>query len=260
MVRRVLALGVTLAAACGSFSGEDVPQAIDAGAHDAVAPADDAGSTGSDAGAGSDAAASCSGGCPSNAVCDDGVCLLTACAAGSDVVLLRPKSLVDAKGTWATFPGGTAILDAVRERGEGDGDATYVSGAGAAPLSLRIGPQLFTLPAGRKIESVVIRARARTAAAEGVAGPSLVLAYHFRSFDGLYSQTAATVGSGYGIVQFPLGAHPFPTYVPPHDASASAWTEERVNDVDVDLSVANGQDAAALRITQVWVEVCLGTE
>lgn len=260
-MRRVLALGVTLAAACGSFSGEDVPEASDAGGRDVVAPADDAGPTADDAGAGPDAAVSCSGGCPSNAVCDDGVCLLTSCAAGSDAVLLRPKSLVDAKGAWSTFPGGTAILDAVRERGDGDGDGTYVSGEGAAPLSLRIGPELFKLPAGRTIDRVVIRARARSAPIGSAPGnPALVLAYYFRSFDGLYSQTAANVGNGYGIVQFPLGVHPFPTYVPPHDASASAWTEERVNDIDVDLAVANGQDAAALRITQVWVEVCLGAE
>lgn len=255
-MRRVLAFGVLLAAACGTLPGADDLETSDAGAADA---ADDAAASTVDAGPGSDAAVSCSGGCPSNAVCDDGVCLLTACASGNDVVLLRPKALVDAKGTWATFPGGTPILDAVRERGDGDGDQTYASGEGTGPLTLRIGPELFKLPAGRTVESIVIRARARSAASDGGAGgnASLVLAYHFRSFDGVYSQTPVTVGSGYGIVQFGLGAHPFPTYVPPKDASANQWTEERINDVDVDLSVTIGQDAGAFRLTQVWAEVCL---
>ncbi len=255
-MRRVFALGVLLAVACGTLPSPDEP-AADAGAAD-VATADGAAST-VDAGPGSDAAASCSGGCPANAVCDDGVCLLTACASGNDVILLRPKELIDAKGTWATFPAGASILDAVRERGDGDGDQTYASGEGAGPLTLRIGPELLKVPAGRTVERVVIRARARSAAIDGGAGESasLVLAYHFRSFDGFYSQTAAPVGSGYGIVQFGLGTHPFPTYVPPKDASANQWTEERVNDVDVDLSVPIGQDAGALRLTQVWVEVCL---
>lgn len=173
-------------------------------------------------------------------------------------MLLRPERLVDSKGAWTTFPAGAAIVDTVHDHGNGDDDTSRAEVAGSAPMTLRIGSDLFKLPANRSIASVVVRARGRTSAPDGGpgGGGSLVLRYHFRSFDGVFSQIPMALGSGYGIVQFALANHPFPTYAPPYDASANGWTEDRVNDVDIDLDVAIDA-GTTFRLTQLWVEVCL---
>jgi hypothetical protein len=229
----------------GSDSRLPEPEAgssLDAGATDA---ADDAAALG-------DGAKTC-GTCPSGSVCDDGTCLLTPCTGDGGVVIVRPKALVDSNGTFTNVPSSLTTEATLRERGDGDGDGTYVEArVGTTSASLKLSSELFVLPANRAIDSVYIRARSKRTDPNSSA--SIGLIYWFPSSNNsLLGQNVPTpVGTGYGIANFYLQV--------PYIIGASAWTEQIVNDVQVGLGL-NGAAAnvpdAAVRLTQVWVEVCL---
>ena len=254
---------VGLEEACSSFSSPVTPD--DGGASDSSTGSDsrlpepeagsslDAGATdAADAAALGDGAKTC-GTCPSGSVCDDGTCLLTPCTGDGGVVILRPKALVDSNGTFTNVPSSLTTEATLRERGDGDGDGTYVEGrVGTTSATLKLSSELFVLPANRTIDSVYIRARSKRTDPNSSA--SIGLIYWFPSSgNSLLGQTTPTpVGTGYGIANFYLQV--------PYIIGASAWTEQIVNDVQVGVGL-NGAAAnvpdAAVRLTQVWVEVCL---
>lgn len=225
----------------GSSPEREAGSSLDAGVTDAM----DAASVG-------DGAKTC-GTCPSGSVCDDGTCLPTPCTGDGGVVILRPKGLVDSNGTFTTMPTSLPIEATLRERGDGDGDGTYVEGrVGTTSATLKLSSELFTLPANRTIDSVYIRARSKRTDANSSA--SIGLIYWFPSSgNSLLGQNVPTpVGTGYGIANFYLQV--------PYIIGASAWTEQIVNDVQVGVGLngaAGNMPDAAVRLTQVWVEVCL---
>ncbi|MBK8213530.1 MAG: hypothetical protein IPK71_07210 [Myxococcales bacterium] len=252
--------------ACTAFSSEssDTPDAgavedarstippVSSSAPDTSTP--DAGpSPEVDASAPDAASGECTGGCPGGSFCEDGVCLPTSCTGDGGVVAVRPKSLVNQSGTLSTFPAGTAIVDAVRERGEGDGDGTYVDaviGKGSAFFRLR--SELFRLPPNRAIESVYLRGRVRHVDSD--ASSEIGFIYYFTtSVSTLYQVPKPRVGSSYDIASFYLQE---PYIVSP----GTKWSETLVNDVQVGVEMIGAPtnpDNATVRVTQVWVEVCL---
>jgi len=255
--------------ACTTFSG-DAP-ADDGGASDATTTGDTAvvdRDTGvvsdaalvSDAGLADAAEADASDGaprtcgtCPSGSVCDDGTCLLTPCAGDGGVVILRPTRLVDSNGVFTNTPANLSTLDTLRERGNGDDDGTYVEArVGTTSASLKLGSELFVLPPDRTIDSVYIRARSRRA--DMASSATIGLIYWFPTSNSILGQTFPTaVGTGYGIANFYLKA---PYVITP----TTTWTEQNVNDVLVGVGmdgVHTNAPEAAVRLTQVWVEVCL---
>lgn len=233
------------ASAAGDAQGTDAP--VSTASPDASTP--DTG-TSSEASAPDAAPRECAGGCGATAFCEDGRCLPTLCAGDGGVVVLRPKSVVDQSGPLTTFPVGTSIVDAIREPGDGDGDGTYVEavvGNGTAAIKLEAMP--FQLPANREIEAVNLRARAKRT--DPTASAQVGIIYWFHSSSSVYGQDPKTnVGTGYDIVNFYLAG-------PPFVAPGTKWSEQRLSDVRVGVEAIGAKDNAVVRITQVWVEVCL---
>lgn len=264
-------LGLALVEACTSFSSAtptddggagDASTVADGGvASDASAFADTSSSADSgsptDAGAAADGAPRTCASCPSGSVCDDGTCLLTPCTGDGGVVLLRPKALVDSSGVLTNHPTTLSTEATLRERGDGDGDQTYVEARVAnTSASLKLTSELFTLPAGRTIDSVYLRARSRRT--DSASGATIGLVYWFPSANNsVLGQTVPTpVGTGYGVANFYLKA---PYIVAP----TATWTEQIVNDIQVGVGMsgaATNAGDAAVRLTQVWVEVCLNAQ
>ncbi|MBL9107682.1 MAG: hypothetical protein JNM74_00375 [Myxococcales bacterium] len=196
----------------------------------------------------------CTGGCPGGSFCEDGTCLPTLCTGDGGVVVVRPKRVVDQNGMLTTFPAGSSIRDTVVDRGEGDDDGTYmeaVIGAGNN-AAIKIESDFFVLPTNRKIEAVNLRARSRRTTP--TASAQIGLIYWFKASASIYGQTIKTnVGTGYDIVNFYVP-------VPPFASLGTEWTAMLVNDVQVGVEMigaASNQDNATVRLTQVWVEVCL---
>ena len=261
---------VAIVGACTSFSGDTPGE--DGGASDVTTTGDSAvvdRDTGvvsdaalvSDAGladaaeadALGDGAPRTCGTCPSGTVCDDGTCLQTPCAGDGGVVILRPKALVDSNGVFANTPVSLSTEATLRERGDGDGDGTYVEARiGTTSASLKLSSELFVLPPDRTIDSVYIRARSRRV--DMASSATIGLIYWFPTSNSILGQTFPTaVGTGYGIANFYLKA---PYIITP----TTTWTEQNVNDVLVGVGidgVPTNAPEAAVRLTQVWVEVCL---
>ena len=236
------------ASAAGDAQGTDAP--VSSSAPDASTP--DTGSS-PDTSAPDAAPGECTSGCPGGSFCEDGVCLRTSCTGDGGVVAVRPKSLVNQSGTLSTFPAGTAIVDAVRERGEGDGDGTYVDAViGKGNAFFRLTSELFRLPPNRAIDSVYLRARARHVDPD--ASSEIGFIYYFTtSVSTLYQVPKPRVGSSYNIASFYLQE---PYIV----AAGTKWSDTLVNDVEVGVEMIGtptNADNATVRITQVWVEVCL---
>lgn len=248
-----LVLAAAVAGACADFSGDTPPPNEDAGPGDAATAQDTSTTPDTSApDAGSDGAPrTCEPSCPSGTTCDDGTCLPTPCGGDAGVVILRPKSLVDQNGNLASVPANLSIDATLRESGEGDGDGTYVSARiGTGNAALRLATELFRLPQGRAIDSVYIRARARRE--DPASSTSIGMIYWFKQ--GLLGQNPKTpVGTSYGIADFYLKA---PYIIEP----SATWTEQIVNEMQITVEMigAAGNDPnAAVRLTQVWVEVCL---
>lgn len=240
--------GTPDASAAGDAQGTDAP--VSSSAPDTSTP--DTGSS-PDASAPDAAPGECAGGCPGGSFCEDDKCLPTPCAGDGGVVALRPKSLVNQSGTLSTFPAGTAIVDAVRERGEGDDDATYVDAViGKGSAFFRLTSELFRLPPNREIESVYLRGRARHL--DPATSSELGFIYYFTtSVSTLYQVPKTSPGSSYNVANFYL----LEPYIV---APGTKWSERLVNDVQVGVEMigaASNQDNATVRLTQVWVEVCL---
>lgn len=238
------------ASAAGDAQGTDAP--VSSSAPDTSTP--DTGSS-PEASAPDAAPRECAGGCPGGSFCEDGTCLPTLCTGDGGVVVVRPKRIVDQNGMLTTFPAGSSIRDAVVERGEGDDDATYVDAViGRGNAAIKIESDFFALPTNRKIDAVNLRARSRrtTQAASAQIG----LIYWFKASASIFGQSPKTnVGTGYDIVNFYLP-------VPPFSALGTEWTNTLVNDVQVGVEMigaATNADDATVRLTQVWVEVCLKT-
>jgi hypothetical protein len=251
---------VAIVEACSSFSSSSTPDDGGTGESSTVLPDRDAGSSNdagvtdaADAAALGDGALKTCASCPSSTVCDDGTCLLTPCTGDGGVVILRPKALVDSNGMFTNTPASLSTEATLRERGDGDGDGTFVEArVGTTSATLKLSSELFTLPMNRTIDSVYIRARSRRTDQNSSA--SIGLVYWFpSSSNSLLGQNVPTpVGTGYGIANFYLQV--------PYNIGATAWTETIVNDVQVGVGMngaASNAPEAAVRLTQVWVEVCL---
>jgi hypothetical protein len=192
----------------------------------------------------------CTGGCGASSFCEDGTCLPTLCTGDGGVVVLRPKSVVDQIGTFTTFPASTSILDTVREPGEGDGDGTYVEALmGNGRAAIKLEAMQLQLPPNREIDAVNLRTRAKRT--DTTVSAQVGIIYWLNGGTSVYGQNPKTnVGTGYDVVNFYLAE-------PPFVAPGTKWTAQRVNDVRVGVEALGTTDNAAVRITQVWVEVCL---
>lgn len=242
------------ASAAGDAQGTDAPvssSAPDTSTPDAESTPD--ADTDADASAPDAAPRECTGGCPGGSFCEDGTCLPTPCTGDGGVAVVRPRALINQNGMLATSPAGTSILDAVRERGEGDGDGTYVDAViGKGDAFFRLSSELFRLPPNREIESVYLRGRVRHV--DPAARSEIGFIYYFTtSVSTLYQVPKTPVGSSYNIANFYL-QEPFIV------GAGTKWSERLVNDVQVGVEMIGtptNPDDATVRITQVWVEVCL---